>query len=416
MPIDAISKVFTMRGKIRTKEKCPKCTMIFKETTQGIICPDCLTKPKKYFIDLYEKNSEKKRIKIYSDQNGYPLDSFQRAYRVLEHIRHEIDNHKFDPSKYIKCHLEQFYFSTKIEKWVDRKQKHADIKKSLANSYIRILKSYKDNYFLNFFGNMDVREIRTVHVKEFYEGLPMHLSPKTQSNIITALQNFFNELHEDEIIENMPSFKKILDSIDVKKQEIKWFDYREQQKVLAFIGQISYHRPIVEFMCETGIRPSEAMAIYWEDFDLKESVLHIRKTFSDRKLKDTTKSGRNTDIIPLSDRAVEILKSISRGINTFIFTNPNSKGHYNLDTLDRLWDKVRIHFNINKKVKLYNFTRHSFATQIASSGATPIEIKELLRHSDIRTSMKYVQKDLKPLRACLRKRAEVVEFKKLGNA
>ena len=347
-------------------------------------------------------------MKIYSDQNGYPLKDFEIARRVLESIRHDIDNHKFDPTKYIKLHMEAFYFSTQIETWFKRKEKYAKKKETLAASYVRVLKSYKEIYFKGFFGDIDVRETRTAKIKEFYEGLPIHLSSKTQLNIMTALQNFFNELVEDEIIEISPSFKKILKLIDVKEQEIKWFEHVEQEEILAYIEQSSKHRKIIEFMCETGVRPGEAMAIFLDDFDSKDILLRVSKTFSDRQFKNTTKSGRINDVIPLSAKAVEIIRSLPKGSSTFMFVNPDTRKHYVLDSLDRLWKKVRDHFKIDKKIKLYNFTKHSFATQIARAGGTPHEIKDLLRHSDIRTSLKYTGKDMTALRARLKKRAKLI--------
>ena len=84
----------TMKGKIRKKEKCPKCRKAFKQTLLGLICPDCRTRPEKYFIDIPgNKKLGEERIRRYSDKSGAPLDSYERANRVLEHIRYEIDNH-----------------------------------------------------------------------------------------------------------------------------------------------------------------------------------------------------------------------------------------------------------------------------------------------------------------------------------
>ena len=108
-----------MKGKIRTKEFCPKCEKSFEGNP--LRCPACLTTPKKHFIDLYQKNYG--RLKIYSDKTGHSLDSFARAQRVLEAIRYEIDQHIFDPQKYIKADLKLYLFETRVEALYKGKEK-----------------------------------------------------------------------------------------------------------------------------------------------------------------------------------------------------------------------------------------------------------------------------------------------------
>jgi hypothetical protein len=89
----AHDKSLCMKGSILTKEKCPKCGGSFQG--EPLLCPTCLTAPRRYFLRLYAKSVG--RLKIYSGQDGYPLDSWDRAERLLNHIRHEIDLCKFDP-------------------------------------------------------------------------------------------------------------------------------------------------------------------------------------------------------------------------------------------------------------------------------------------------------------------------------
>src|SRR3972149_2997453 len=106
-----------MDGKIRTKEKCPKCGGKF--SGEPLSCPDCLTHPKKYYIVVYARNYG--TIKLYSDQAGEALCSWEKAERVLTGIRNELDQKKFDPTKYAKKELRNFLFETQIDKWYQDK-------------------------------------------------------------------------------------------------------------------------------------------------------------------------------------------------------------------------------------------------------------------------------------------------------
>jgi len=87
----------SMRGKIRTKEKCPSCGGKFTELPRGIVCTKCGTIPRRYYLDL--NVIEGSRVRIYSDRDGQPFDSYRKALRALEVIRYEIDNHTFDPNR-----------------------------------------------------------------------------------------------------------------------------------------------------------------------------------------------------------------------------------------------------------------------------------------------------------------------------
>ncbi|MBF0541671.1 MAG: zinc ribbon domain-containing protein [Nitrospirae bacterium] len=44
----------SMKGKVRSREKCPKCGQAFKEIPEtDLFCPDCGRRPKSFYIDLY---------------------------------------------------------------------------------------------------------------------------------------------------------------------------------------------------------------------------------------------------------------------------------------------------------------------------------------------------------------------------
>ena len=92
-----------MKGVIRTKEVCSVCQESFVEIKKlGYICPTHKTTPKRFFVDLFYKGQ---RLKIYSDKQGQPLDTYQRASSLLAHINYEIKNHLFDPSHCTAPHV-----------------------------------------------------------------------------------------------------------------------------------------------------------------------------------------------------------------------------------------------------------------------------------------------------------------------
>ncbi|OGW29842.1 MAG: hypothetical protein A2X59_13085 [Nitrospirae bacterium GWC2_42_7] len=71
----------------------------------------------------------------------------------------------------------------------------------------------------------------------------------------------------------------------------------------------------------------------------------------------------------------------------YLFITPNSGKPYLTDTLQRLWKEATKAVGVD--IELYQATRHSVASMAASSGVSIAIIKEVLGHTDIRTTQKY---------------------------
>jgi integrase len=376
-----------MKGHIRTKERCPKCKEKYKETSNGLTCPQCFTVPKRYYIDLFYK----KQIKIYSDESGHPLDSYQRTFRLLEHIRHKIDRYEFDLKDYIKSEASQFYFSKRIDQWLEDKQK--EVKKgNLAPSYTKILKTYIENYFKPFLKDKDIRSIKTLHIKEFYQSLPSLLSLKYQKNILGALSNFFNDMLELELISKKPIFPEI----EVPEYIPNWTNRETQDYIISFIPQ--KHQSVFIFLTRQGIRPGEARALKVKDVDLENYIVIPKRTFSYTELREKTKSKK---IIPryINPELIPLLRQLCEGKypDDFVFLNLNTNKPYHKDALQEIWRNAAKKAGIN--IKLYEATRHSVASIAASAGAPLQSIRDALGHTDIRTTLKYAKVDVRSQKA-----------------
>lgn len=89
-----------MKGTIRAKGNCPVCQGKFIEIKRiGYICAEHKTVPNRFYIDLFHKGQ---RIRLFSDKHGQVIDTYQRASNLISHINFEIQNHTFDPTKYVK--------------------------------------------------------------------------------------------------------------------------------------------------------------------------------------------------------------------------------------------------------------------------------------------------------------------------
>lgn len=377
--------------KIRTKEYCPICRQKFTHIQKlGFICAQHKTIPRKYYLDFSWKG---RRIRLFSDQYGKPLDSYNRALVLKSRIETESENHQFDPSRYVGADLKDYIFETRIDAWFGSKMIRVE-DGELAQSYTSRLKIYIDRYYMPFFRGRDVREIRTIDIKKFQETLSDHakdqlkkLSPKYKRNIIDALENFFNIQVQEEVIKDKPVFIK--DTI--AKPKTRWCRRALQDSIISAVPDA--HRPIFFLLTRQGIRPGEAVALQWRDIDMTAGTVLIRRTESLRKIKEQTKGKVETYRLLHPDLLLMLKTFPPRFPKDYIFLNVNTGRPYRVNNLEGIWNKACAKVGVDN-ITLYEGTRHSVASQAATRGVSLFKIGEVLGHSDKRTTERYAKMDV----------------------
>ncbi len=172
------------------------------------------------------------------------------------------------------------------------------------------------------------------------------------------------------------------------------------QAVERFLGAIDRSRNpnvsgIIRLMLGLGLRENEALNARWENLDLD------RKTYQPAK----TKSGK-APVLPVPDWLAAFLVKL-KGENTlgWIFLaedgNPHRVG-YTRKAIERAGGKVG----------LVNLTPHrlraTFATLHVEAGTALPKVQQMLGHSDISTTMRYVEDSTEGLREAQARVAEVM--------
>ncbi|MDA8163286.1 MAG: tyrosine-type recombinase/integrase [Desulfobacteraceae bacterium] len=390
-----LSEGEAMKGAIRYRGNCRNCGGDFLFIRKlGFICPECKTRPERFYLDLPWAG---KRVRIYSDKQGQPLDTYDRARGLQAHINAEIKSHTFDPSRYLKAELSRFYFSAVAQIWL--KEKLKEVEQGLkAYSYVKELVAYNDRYFGPFFKDKDIRDIRRYDIDEFKASFPAHLSPKTIKNIFIALKNLFITAHRKEIIERVPSFPEI----HVPEYTgWKWIDAETQVKILDVIAE--KHRAIFVFLFLHGCRPGEARALKAKDIDFQTGTIRIRRTFSLNKLRETTKQKRQ-NIIPIHPEFAPYLKEhLKLSLpEAFIFMNPITGKPYNDETLRKIWHRGLKASNLEKSnLRLYDASRHSFASQLVNSSVPLNIVSKLLGHSSLKMTQRYAHESIDTMKIAI---------------
>lgn len=378
-----------MAGHIRTLQKCPKCKKAFPKE---LVCPECLTRPTRFFLDIWWQ----KRHKIYSDPYGRALDSLAAAEQLLATIRHQIGAGKFDPADYLAKEIKGLQFDNYAAAWLERLE--ADVKRRhLSRSYLKVIRQYVHSYFAPFFGKAHIRDLRDGHIADFKRQLPEHLSLKTVANILGVLHKLFVEAFERKDIALVPKFPKV----EKVEPETLWLTREEQETVLAHIKEP--YKTMFLLCMRHGCRIGEARALKWNKVDLKRGVITICASFDLGVWKPFTKE-KDVRKIPLNSQVWRALKALPRSIGGFVFVN--HFGRPLSDTRVRTaWNQAAAKAGI--KISAYQATRHSFCTQKLIAGHSERKVMEVSGHRTVEAFRRYGKLVTEALRDVVEDEAEI---------
>jgi integrase len=160
---------------------------------------------------------------------------------------------------------------------------------------------------------------------------------------------------------------------------------------------------IIRLLLLTGARRGEVLSMRWADVDLAAGIW--------TKPASTTKQAAE-HIVPLSAPARQLLSEIRerqagkrQALGTFVFPGSGDSGH--VVELKRAWRQLTKAAGISG-VRIHDL-RHSFASQLASSGASLPLIGALLGHSNPTTTHRYAHLFDDPQRAAVEKVGALIE-------
>jgi integrase len=156
---------------------------------------------------------------------------------------------------------------------------------------------------------------------------------------------------------------------------------------------------IIRTILLTGCRKGEALAMRWSELDLTEGVW--------TKLGSTTKQ-KSDHVAPLSAPVRQLLAEIHRhqtAQGEWVFPSADSQTQHRID-IDKTWQHLLRAAGI-EGLRIHDL-RHSFASQLASGGASLPLIGALLGHSNPTTTARYAHLFQDPQRAAVERVGAVI--------
>lgn len=212
-----------------------------------------------------------------------------------------------------------------------------------------------------------------------------------------------------ELMDSNPMKKTILPRKKEDNKEPNFYNKEELKNFMDFVKTLDNYKYYAFFrlLAITGMRKSEALALYKSDLNIFNKTLTIGKTlaideFGTILLQESkTKSSYRT--ISLDDETIRVLKHwfaiqkedyLKLGYNTtkgkqLMFSNLSNDLFYPQvvnDWLDWIYDKAEKKGIELKRISPHGF-RHTACSLMFESGATINEVQKRLGHKDVKTTM-----------------------------
>jgi len=167
----------------------------------------------------------------------------------------------------------------------------------------------------------------------------------------------------------------------------------EAQKILA-AADTPWNRCLVILLLTTGMRRSEAVEIALDDIDLENGQLLVHG------------KGSKERTAPLTEEAVEATRHYlqhrkkTNCHRLFVSqTGEAIQGRVVNQMLDRVLEKAEL---VGRGITPHTL-RHTFATHLIRNGTDIRTVQELLGHSDIQTTARYLHSDTRTKQAAVGK-------------
>ncbi len=228
---------------------------------------------------------------------------------------------------------------------------------------------------MKFFGKFHLDVISPGLVERFKVARCVDVSPASVNRDMAVFRYMMNfAIRQGYILRNPVSGVRFLDE---GPGIMRIVSHEEEQKYLKAASPL--HRDFATVILETGMRPEEV-------FTIRKENVHLSKRYLFVPIGKTRYARRN---VPLTEKVVEILKRrLAKAKGPYLFPHRHDPNRP-LTTLKRAHEKALRNAEIKPRFRIYDL-RHTFGSRTAMAGVDLATLKELMGHSQISMTMRYV--------------------------
>jgi len=218
-----------------------------------------------------------------------------------------------------------------------------------------------------------------------------HWSPVTVRSKLACLSSFFGFLQDMGYIQGNPARRLPLPKTE---QLVPVTLSQEEARQLVAAAGRPWTRCLIVLLLTTGMRRSEAVSIALEDVDLENGQLLVHG------------KGSKERTVPLTQEAVaaihHYLKHRKKTICQRLFVSQTEEPIQGR-VVNRILNRVVARAELKGRGITPHTLRHTFATHLIPNGTDIRTVQELLGHSDIQTTARYLHSDTRTKQAAVGK-------------
>src|SRR4051794_20782391 len=175
-------------------------------------------------------------------------------------------------------------------------------------------------YAIEPFGTVKLRDLqaRPRDIATWTRTLP----PGSRYGIVQALRQALDAAVRWQLMTDNPA-KRAGANREPHREEVAPLELDELARLAVELGP---YGPLAVFAAETGLRPSEWIALERRDIDRDARVIRVERTFADRRTKSYGRWAAPRRRVPLSARALAALDARSARLDTpLVFPSPTGR-------------------------------------------------------------------------------------------
>ncbi len=241
------------------------------------------------------------------------------------------------------------------------------------------------NALIKHVGDLDIRNVTPFDLEKFKMQRKKEVSAATVNNNIRAIKSCFGKATTLELIKKDPTKK--VKAIREEEQAPVYLSESDYKTFLRAMMDEPWFGKVVLFAIETGLRRGEITNLRKEDVDLPNKLINIHSNTSYR-----VKFGKRR-VVTLNEVSLQIVTERMRlSSSQFLFTDAQDKP-IRPELLTKKFRKYVDKLGLNKKYHFHSL-RHTFGTLLSQNKVSLRDIQELMGHSRITVTEKYMHVSL----------------------
>jgi site-specific recombinase XerD len=200
-----------------------------------------------------------------------------------------------------------------------------------------------------------------------------------------AIRAFCNFLTREHILEVSPMDKVEIPKVPIRYPEI--ITNGQARRLMSSARRNTWtgirNRSILGMFLDTGVRLSELIGLNLEDVDLRSGTVRIRSGKGDKERH--VYMGRA--LLRAMRKWIEV-RGFHDGGTPFFLTKDGNR--LELRNVERIIERITKRAKMDSIRITPHILRHTFATHYIQNGGDPFSLQRILGHSDIKTTMIYV--------------------------